>query len=69
MLRVLLFEDNAALRESLADLLASTPDLQLIGAYPTAEAAERQQIGESDVKISVHRGLKLLAARVKDSLL
>ena len=26
-------------------------------------------IGESDVKISVHRGLKLLAARVKDSLL
>ena len=35
----------------------------------TAEAAARQQIGESDVKISVHRGLKALAARVKDSLL
>lgn len=34
-----------------------------------AEAAQRQNIGESDVKISVHRGLKLLAARVKDSLL
>lgn len=42
MLRILLFEDNAALRESLADLLASTPDLRLVAAYPTAEAAERR---------------------------
>lgn len=41
MLRILLFEDNAALRESLADLLASTPDLQLVAAYPTAQGAER----------------------------
>ena len=42
MLRVLLFEDNAALRESLTDLLASTADMRLVGAYPTAEAAERR---------------------------
>jgi RNA polymerase sigma factor (sigma-70 family) len=33
-----------------------------------AETATRERIGESDVKISVHRGLRLLATRVKDSL-
>ena len=35
-----------------------------IEGLSTAEAAERQNIGESDVKISVHRGLKALAARI-----
>jgi len=34
----------------------------------TAEAAERLGIGESDVKVSAHRGLRALAARVRDSL-
>jgi RNA polymerase sigma-70 factor (ECF subfamily) len=31
----------------------------------TAEAAAAGQIGESDVKVSVHRGLKALAARLR----
>lgn len=31
----------------------------------TAEAAERQKLGESDIKVSVHRGIKALAARIK----
>jgi RNA polymerase sigma-70 factor (ECF subfamily) len=30
-----------------------------------AEAAQKARIGESDVKISVHRGLKALAARIR----
>lgn len=30
-----------------------------------AEAAEQAQIGQSDVKVSVHRGLKALAARLR----
>lgn len=33
-----------------------------------AEAAERLGIGESDVKVSAHRGLKALADRVRDTL-
>lgn len=36
-----------------------------IEGLSTAEAARRQSIGESDVKISVHRGLKRLAALVR----
>ena len=39
-----------------------------IEGLSVAEAAAREHIGESDVKISVHRGLRLLAERVKDSL-
>lgn len=35
--------------------------------YSTAEAASAAGIGESDVKVSVHRGLKALAARLKSS--
>lgn len=35
----------------------------------TAEAATRLNLGESDIKISVHRGLKALAQKVRDSLL
>jgi DNA-directed RNA polymerase specialized sigma24 family protein len=34
----------------------------------TAEAAARAKIGESDVKISVHRGLKALAARIRGEI-
>jgi RNA polymerase sigma-70 factor (ECF subfamily) len=36
-----------------------------IDGLSIAEAASRADIGESDVKISVHRGLKALAARIK----
>jgi len=39
-------------------------DTQLDG-LSVAEAADRAGIGVSDVKISVHRGLKALAARIK----
>jgi DNA-directed RNA polymerase specialized sigma24 family protein len=34
----------------------------------TSEAAARAKIGESDVKISVHRGLKALAARIRGDM-
>ncbi|HWU01160.1 MAG TPA: sigma-70 family RNA polymerase sigma factor [Novosphingobium sp.] len=40
-----------------------------IDGLSTAEAATRLDLGESDIKVSVHRGLKALAQRVKDSLL
>jgi RNA polymerase sigma factor (sigma-70 family) len=39
-------------------------DTQIDG-LSVAEAAARAQIGESDVKVSVHRGLKSLAARLR----
>ena len=70
------FEDASNAEADLDRLLAGLSPKQAaairatrIEGLSTAEAAERQNIGESDVKISVHRGLKLLAARVKDSLL
>lgn len=34
----------------------------------TAEAASQLKLGESDIKVSVHRGLKALASKVRDSL-
>jgi len=40
-----------------------------IDGLSIAEAATRLDRGESDIKVSVHRGLKALAQRVKDSLL
>jgi two-component system, NarL family, nitrate/nitrite response regulator NarL len=67
MLRVLLFEDNAALRESLTDLLAATSDIRLVGAYPTAEAAERRvrqhepQLVLMDIDMPNRTGLEALA--------
>ena len=36
-----------------------------IDGLSVAEAAEKAGIGESDVKVSVHRGLKTLAARIR----
>ncbi|MCP1469038.1 RNA polymerase sigma-70 factor (ECF subfamily) [Sphingobium sp. OAS761] len=39
-----------------------------IEGLSVTEAAARFALGESDIKISVHRGLKALANRVKDSL-
>jgi RNA polymerase sigma-70 factor (ECF subfamily) len=69
------FEDTSNARSDIARLLQSIPAKQAaairatrIDGLSTAEAAASQAIGESDVKVSVHRGLKALAARVKDSL-
>lgn len=69
------FEDASNARSDIARLLEAIPPKQAaviratrIDGLSTAEAAARHAIGESDVKVSVHRGLKALAARVKDSL-
>lgn len=63
-------ESNAAL--DVTRLLGTLPAKQAaairrtrIHGLSTAEAAEAAGIGESDVKISVHRGLKSLMARLK----
>lgn len=40
MLRVLIFEDNDGLRESLSALISGAPGLALVGAYGTADQAE-----------------------------
>lgn len=66
------FEEAIGARIDVADLLAtlspkqarSIRDTHLAGKT-VAEAAASAGIGESDVKISVHRGLKALAARVR----
>ena len=69
------FEDVSNAETDVTRLLAglSPKQAEMIRAtrlegLSTAEAAARANIGESDVKISVHRGLKALAARVKDTL-
>lgn len=66
------FEAPSLARTDLARLLDSLPAKQAaairntrIEGLSVAEAAARAGIGESDVKVSVHRGLKALAARVK----
>jgi len=56
-----LFED---IPEQQAAVLRATR----IEGLSTAEAAERLGIGESDVKVSAHRGLKALADRVRGTL-
>ena len=62
-------------RADMGRLLAMIPAKQAqairatrIEGLTTAEAAARAGIGEGDVKVSVHRGLKALARRVKDSI-
>jgi RNA polymerase sigma-70 factor (ECF subfamily) len=72
MLAVEGFEDASLARTDLARLLDRLPAKQAqairatrIEGLSVAEAAARAGIGESDVKVSVHRGLKALAARVK----
>jgi len=66
------FEDSSGARLDVDQLLETLPDKQArmiratrIDGLSTAEAAERERIGESDVKVSVHRGLKMLIARVQ----
>jgi RNA polymerase sigma-70 factor (ECF subfamily) len=67
------FDEASDARSDVARLLDTIPEKQAavlratrIDGLSTAEAAERLGIGESDVKVSAHRGLKALAARVKD---
>lgn len=65
------FEDAANARMDMDRLLDDLPAKQArairhtrIEGLSVSEAADLAGIGESDVKISVHRGLKTLAARV-----
>jgi RNA polymerase sigma-70 factor (ECF subfamily) len=69
------FEDASNARFDVDRLLEAIPSKQAaairatrLEGLSTAEVASRHALGESDVKVSVHRGLKALAARVKDSL-
>ena len=69
------FAEAADARADVARLLETIPAKQAaairatrIDGLSTAEAAARAGIGESDVKVSVHRGLKALADRVRGSL-
>lgn len=66
------FEDEASARIDLRRLLGGLPAKQArviadtkIEGLSVAESSERHALSESDVKISVHRGLKALAARVR----
>lgn len=66
------FEPAATARLDVEDLLAILPPKQAsmiratrLDGLSVAEAAEAGGIGESDVKVSVHRGLKALMARIQ----
>ena len=66
------FEDVVGARLDVARLLSSLPAKQAAAIRATrveglsvAEQAAAARLGESDVKVSVHRGLKALAARLK----
>jgi len=66
------FEDASSARMDVDDLLGALPPKQArmiratrIDGLSVAEAAEADGIGESDVKVSVHRGLKTLMARIQ----
>lgn len=66
------FEDASGARMDIDDLLRTLPDKQArmiratrIEGLSVAEAAQADGIGESDVKVSVHRGLKSLMMRIQ----
>ena len=66
------FEDANCARMDIADLLDTLPAKQArmiratrIEGLSIAETAQASGLGESDVKISVHRGLKSLMARIQ----
>jgi RNA polymerase sigma-70 factor (ECF subfamily) len=66
------FEDSSGARMDVDQLLDTLPGKQArmirathIDGLSVAEAAAREKIGESDVKVSVHRGLKMLISRVQ----
>ena len=65
------FETEVGARMDIDRLLGELPDKQAqsirqthIEGHSTAEAAARSGIGKSDVKVSVHRGLKALASLI-----
>lgn len=65
------FEDEVGAKLDIHELLSSLPPKQAMAIRATkidglsvADVAAREGISESDVKISVHRGLKTLAARL-----
>jgi RNA polymerase sigma factor (sigma-70 family) len=65
------FEDGVTARLDIDQLLAQLPPKQArmiratrIEGLSVAEAAQNGGIGESDVKVSVHRGLKALMSRM-----
>ena len=66
------FEDSSGARMDIDDLLDTLPDKQArmiratrIEGLSIAEAAQASGIGKSDVKVSVHRGLKSLMTRIQ----
>jgi RNA polymerase sigma-70 factor (ECF subfamily) len=66
------FEDETNARMDVDRLLVGLPAKQSqairqtrIEGHSVADAARLSGIGESDVKVSVHRGLKALAARIR----
>jgi len=66
------FEEAASARMDVDALLSTLSPKQArairdthVDGLSIAEAAEKAGIGKSDVKVSVHRGLKALAARLK----
>ena len=66
------FEDSSNARMDVDRLLDELPTKQALAiratrldGLSTSEAAARANIGESDIKVSVHRGLKALAARIR----
>ncbi|MEO6092731.1 MAG: sigma-70 family RNA polymerase sigma factor [Novosphingobium sp.] len=66
------FEDETNARMDINRLLAALPEKQgqairqtRIEGHSIGDAARHAGIGESDVKISVHRGLKALAMRIR----
>lgn len=68
------FEDTCSARLDVSDLLATLPAKQARAIWATrvvgssiAETATAEKMGESDVKVSVHRGLKALASRITKS--
>lgn len=68
------FEDRLTARMDVEGLLATLAPKQARAIKDThltgktvAEAARDAGLGESDVKVSVHRGLRALAARVRSS--
>lgn len=65
------FEDSSNARIDMHRLLGTLPPKQAdviratkIDGLSVTDAAHRAGIGESDVKVSIHRGLKALAARI-----
>lgn len=66
------FEDEASARMDVDRLLKGLPEKQSrlirqtrLEGQSIADTAHAEGLGESDVKVSVHRGLKALAARIR----